>query len=64
MQPVRVLLLALTLAISVVGPSGAQEPARADGWVVISVDDYRALAHRSPHAPMDGSSFPWTTIVR
>jgi hypothetical protein len=47
MQPVRVLLLALTLAISVVGPSGAQEPARADGWVVISVDDYRALRNKA-----------------
>jgi hypothetical protein len=55
MQSVPVSLIAFTLALSVVSPARAQEPARTDGWVVISVEDYRTLRTKAfpPVVPPD-----------
>src|SRR5687768_7291331 len=47
MQSVPILLFALTLPPSVAAPLRAQEPARTEGWVVISVDDYRTLRKKA-----------------
>ena len=48
MRPHRVVLLGVLLALSIAPLHVlAQEPSRADGWVVIPVEDYRSLRARA-----------------
>jgi hypothetical protein len=42
----------VTLALAMASPARAQDPARNDGWVVLALDEYRALRARAlPSAP-------------
>ena len=43
MVSARVLLLAPLVILATAPAAARQDPARTDGWVVIPVDDYRAL---------------------
>jgi len=43
----------LALAAGARQPARAQEPSRTDGWVVLALDDYRALRARAFPAPPD-----------
>ncbi len=43
----------LALAVGARQPARAQEPSRTDGWVVLALDDYRALRARAFPAPPD-----------
>ena len=39
-------VLAMLTGLAPAGPARAQAPASADGWVVLSVDEYRTLRER------------------
>ncbi len=52
----------IALAVTGVPAASAQEPARPDGWVVISVDEYRALRLKAypPEPPPEPPPIPVT----
>ena len=56
MVSARALLLAPLLMVAAVPVAARQDPVRADGWVVIPVDDYRAL--RAKAFPVDPAPPP------
>ena len=56
MVSARVLLLAPLVFLATAPAAARQDPARTDGWVVISVDDYRAL--RMKAFPVDEAPPP------
>ena len=56
MVSARVLLLAPLVILAAAPVAARQDPARADGWVVIPVDDYRAL--RAKAFPVDPAPPP------
>ncbi len=56
MVSARALLLAPLLMVAAAPVAARQDPVRADGWVVIPVDDYRAL--RAKAFPVDPAPPP------
>ena len=51
--------LAVVVAVLVMAhPAGAQDAARADGWVVLAIDEYRALRARAFPATPDPAPPP------
>jgi hypothetical protein len=48
-------VIGIVTALLIVHPvwTAAQDPARSDGWVVLSIDDYRALRAKAFPSPPD-----------
>jgi hypothetical protein len=52
------MIIGICLALTVARSVTAQEPARPDGWVVLSIDEYRALRARAFPSPPDPAPPP------